>query len=74
MTEHHGPCAFCGEPVTGKPTREVAHAWEPGRLAGGGNAVQGPDRRYTGRVAHPVCHASALRLENSGLVGQESLL
>jgi hypothetical protein len=73
LDDRQGLCVFCGEPVRGKCARELSSAWEVDRGAGGANAVRGPGKRYSGRVAHPVCHESALRMERSGLVGQAGL-
>lgn len=74
MSDYRGLCARCSEPVRGACARELDHAWELERSGGGAHAVHGPDKRFTGRVMHPVCHSSAIALERSGLVGQESML
>ena len=71
---YQGVCAFCGREVRGHAARELSRAWEVARGQGGANAVQGPNKAYTGRVAHPVCHEAALRADRSGLTGQRSLL
>lgn len=68
-----GPCVYCGEPVYGRCARELSGAWEIERSAGGAHAVSGP-KTYSGRVAHTVCHESALRVDRAGLRGQGSLL
>lgn len=75
MSTYHGNCTYCGQEIRGSVAREIAHAWELSRLAGGANKVQGPAKRYSGRVAHPVCHDEALRRERRGVaVEQESLI
>jgi hypothetical protein len=68
-----GLCVYCREPVFGRCARELTSAWEVERSAGGAHAVSGP-KSYSGRIAHTVCHESHVRVERSGLVGQESLL
>jgi hypothetical protein len=74
VNELRGVCVHCGEEVRGHAARELSTAWEVERGAGGANQVSGP-KAYSGRVAHPVCHESAVRMTRSGLnAGQESLL
>ena len=74
MNELRGVCVHCGEEVRGRAARQLSSAWEVERGAGGANQITGP-KAYSGTVAHPVCHESALRMARSGLsAGQGSLL
>jgi hypothetical protein len=68
-----GVCIYCGNPVYGRCARELTLAWETERAGGGAHAISAP-KTYSGRIAHTVCHESAVRTERLGLVGQESLL
>ena len=69
-----GQCIYCGTEIRGTVAKEIEHAWELTRIGGGANKVQGPAKRYTGRVAHPVCHDQALGRERRGVaVEQEQL-
>ena len=75
MSDYRGICVVCGEPVRGAAAREVEHAWEVERAGGGTHAVQGPAKRHSGRVMHPVCHGEQLSRERRGVLdGQEALL
>ena len=75
MSAHRGICIECGEEVRGSAARELEHAWEVERSGGGTHAVQGPDKRHTGRVMHPVCHDRQLSRERRGVLdGQAALL
>ena len=75
MSDYRGQCVACGQEVRGSAVRELVCAWEAERSQGGANKVQGPGKRYSGRVMHPACHETLLMRERSGLArGQGALL
>jgi hypothetical protein len=70
-----GVCAWCGKEVWARHIAREVICWNVERTGGGGNAVQGPDKRDTGRIMHTACHTEALLRERSGLIpGQTSLI
>ena len=73
-TPYRGNCAWCGKEVWANRCVKEVTAWESERAQGGANSLQGPNKRYSGRIMHTACHTAAVLREKSGLIpGQLSI-